>query len=212
MEIVAVVKDSHHSGVKEEVRPFVYIPYPQEKNVGALTFYVRTSQDPVTLAATVRNIVGQLDSSLPLDDVRSFEQQVDRQLAGDRLIATLAGIFAALAALLASIGIYSLLAYTVTQRTREIGVRMALGADAQRVGSMILKDVALLTGVGVLLGLPLAYGLGRLIDSLLYGVKAFELVSVAMSLGVLLAVALCAAYLPARRAARVDPMVALRYE
>jgi predicted permease len=212
MEIVAVVKDSHHSGVKEEVRSFVYIPYVQEKNVGALTFYVRTSQDPVTLAATVRNIVGQLDSSLPLDDVRSFEQQIDRQLAGDRLIATLAGIFAALAALLASIGIYGLLAYTVTQRTQEIGVRMALGAGAQRVGSMILKDVALLTGVGVLLGLPLAYGLGRLIDSLLYGVKAFELVSVAMSLGVLLAVALCAAYLPARRAARVDPMVALRYE
>jgi predicted permease len=212
MEIVAVVKDSHHSGVKEEVRSFVYIPYPQEKNVGALTYYVRTSQDPVTLATTVRKIVGELDSSLPIDDVRSFEQQIDRQLAGDRLIATLAGIFAALAALLAAIGIYGLLAYTVTQRTREIGVRMALGADAQRVGSMILKDVALLTGVGVLLGLPLAYGLGRLMNSLLYGVKAFELLSVVTALVVLLAVALSAAYLPARRATRVDPMVALRYE
>lgn len=212
IEIVAVVKNSHHSGVKEEVRTFVYIPYVQEKNVGALTFYVRTSQDPVTLATTVRNILGELDSSLPIDDVRSFEQQIDRQLAGDRLIATLAGIFAALAALLAAIGIYGLLAYTVTQRTREIGVRMALGADGQRVGSMILKDVALLTGVGVLLGLPMAYGLGRLINSLLYGVKAFELLSVVTALVVLLAVALSAAYLPARRATQVDPMVALRYE
>jgi putative ABC transport system permease protein len=212
MEIVAVVKDSHHSGIKEEVRPFVYIPYLQEKNVGALTYYLRTSQDPVALAATVRNIVGELDSSLPVDDLRSFEQQIDRQLSGDRLIATLAGIFAALAALLAAIGIYGLLAYTVTQRTREIGVRMALGADGQRVGSMILKDVALLTGVGVLLGLPLAYGLGRLIDSLLYGVKAFEALSVATALVALLVVALSAAYLPARRATRVDPMVALRYE
>ena len=212
MEIVAVVKDSHHDGVKEEVEPFVYIPYVQEKNIGALTFYVRTSQEPTVLASSVRNIVGELDSSLPIDDVRSFEQQIDRQLAGDRLIATLAGIFAALAALLAAIGIYGLLAYTVTQRTREIGVRMALGADARRVGEMILKDVGRLIGVGVLLGLPLAYSLGRLINSLLYGVKAFELLSVATALFVLLAVALCAAYLPARRATQVDPMVALRYE
>jgi putative ABC transport system permease protein len=212
MEIVAVVKDSHHSGVKEDVQPFVYIPYTQEKNVGALTYYVRTSQDPLTLATTVRNIVGQLDSSLPVDDLRSFEQQIDRQVASDRLIATLAGIFAALAALLAAIGIYGLLAYTVTQRTQEIGLRMALGADGQRVGGMILKDVALLTGIGILLGLPLAYGLGRLMNSMLYGVKAFELLSVASAMVVLLAVALGSAYFPAWRAARVDPLVALRYE
>ena len=212
MEIVAVVKNSRHTDVKEEDHPFVYIPYAQEQNVGALTYYARTSTDPTALATTVRNVVSQLDSSLPVDDLRSFEEQVDRMVASDRLIATLAEIFGVLAALLAAIGIYGLLAYTVTQRTREIGVRMALGADAQRVGGMILKDVASLMGIGVLLGLPLAYGLARLINSLLYGVKAFEPLSVVVALAVLLFVALGAACLPARRATQVDPLVALRYE
>jgi putative ABC transport system permease protein len=212
MEIVAVVKDSHHSDVKEEAHPFVYIPYTQEKNVGGLTYYVRTSQDPATLATAVHQVVGELDSRLPVNNMRSFEEQIDRQLAGDRLIASLAEIFGVLAALLAAIGIYGLLAYTVTQRTREIGMRMALGADAKRVGGMILRDVGVLMGIGVLLGLPLAYGLGRLINSLLYGVKAFEPLSVVTALIVLLGVALGAAYIPARRATRIDPMVALRYE
>lgn len=212
MEIIAVVKDSHHSAIREEVPPFVYIPYSQEQNVGALTFYVRTAQDPVILATSVRKIVSELDSGLPITDLRSFDQQIDRQLAPDRLIAALAGIFGALAALLAAIGIYGLLAYMVTQRTREIGVRMALGANAQLVRGLILKDVAILMGIGVLLGLPLAYALGRLIDSLLFGAKAFELLGISSALAVLLLVALAATYFPARRAAAVDPMVALRYE
>ncbi|HYL83651.1 MAG TPA: ABC transporter permease [Candidatus Angelobacter sp.] len=212
LEIIAVVKDSHHTDVKEEMRPFVYIPYSQEKDVGALTFYLRTSQDPATLAATVHQVVAELDSSLPIVDLRSFEQQIDRQLAGDRLIATLAGIFGTLAALLAAIGIYGLLAYTVAQRTREIGVRMALGANAQRVGGLILKDVAMLMGIGVVVGLPLAYAVGRLIDSLLYGAKAFELPGVAGALAAVLLVAAAATYFPARRATRIDPLVALRYE
>ncbi|HXY25300.1 MAG TPA: ABC transporter permease [Candidatus Acidoferrum sp.] len=212
MEIVAVVKDSHHAAIREEIQPFVYIPYLQEKNVGALTFYVRTSQDPVILAGTVRRLVSELDSSLPVTDLRSFDQQIDRQVASDRLVASLAGIFGVLAASLAAIGIYGLLAYTVTQRTREIGVRMALGANAQLVGGLILKDVAVLMGIGVLLGLPLAYALGRLIDSLLYGAKAFELLGISSALAVLLLVALAASYFPARRATRVDPMTALRYE
>ncbi len=212
MEIVAVVKDSHHNGVKEDPKSFVYIPYAQEKNVGALTYYVRTSQDPVSLATAVRGAVGELDSSLPIDNVRSFEEQVDRQLASDWLIASLAEIFGALAALLAAIGIYGLLAYAVTQRTKEIGVRMALGADAGRVGRMILKDVSRLVGLGILLGLPLAYGLGRFVNSMLYGVKAFEALTVGSAVLVMACVALAAAYLPARRATRVDPLVALRYE
>src|SRR6202158_1748 len=212
MEIVAVVKDSHHSGVKEEPRPFVYIPYAQEKNIGALTYYVRTSQDPTALATAVRGVVSELDSSLPIDDVRSFQDQINRQLASDWLIASHAEIFGALAALLAAIGIYGLLAYAVTQRTREIGVRMALGADTGKVGRMILEDVSRLVGIGVLLGLPLAYGLSRLVNSMLYGVKAFEFVTVGSALLVMVFVALAAAYLPARRATRVDPLVALRYE
>src|SRR5712692_9446824 len=212
MEIVAIVKDSHHSGVKEEPKPFVYIPYAQEENIGALTYYVRTSQDPEALATAVRGVVSELDSSLPIDSVRSFQDQINRQLASDWLIASLAEIFGALAALLAAIGIYGLLAYAVTQRTREIGVRMALGADTGKVGQMILNDVSRLVGIGVLLGLPLAYGLSRLVNSMLYGVKAFEFLTVGSALLVMVFVAFAAAYLPARRAARVDPLVALRYE
>jgi len=212
MEIVAVVKESHQSNVKEEPRSFVYIPYMQEKNVGALTYYIRTSHEPATMAATVHQVVSGLDSRLPINGMRTFEEQINRQLASDWLVASLAEIFGALAALLAAIGIYGLLAYTVTQRTREIGVRMALGADAKRVGGMVLRDVAVLMGMGVLLGLPLAYGLGRLINSMLYGVRVFEPLSVAAALIVLLAVALGAAYIPARRATRIDPIVALRYE
>jgi len=117
-----------------------------------------------------------------------------------------------LAALLAAIGIYGLLAYAVTQRTREIGVRMALGADTGNVGRMILNDVSRLVGIGVLFGLPLAYGLSRLVNSMLYGVKAFEFLTVGSALLVMVFVAMAAAYLPARRATRVDPLVALRYE
>lgn len=212
MEIIAVVKDSHHSDVKEEPKPFVYIPYEQEKNVGALTYYVRTSQDTTALASAVRGVVSELDSSLPIDSVRTFDDQINRQLASDWLIASLAEIFGSLAALLAAIGIYGLLAYAVTQRTREIGVRMALGADTGKVGRMILNDVSRLVGIGGFLGLPLAYGLSKLVNSMLYGVKAFEFLTVGGALLAMVLVAMAAAYLPARRATRVDPLVALRYE
>ena len=212
IEIVGVVKDSRHMDVKEKPKAFVYIPYTQEETAGELTYYVRTSQDPVVLAGIVRQTVQGLDASLPVYDERSFSEQIDRQLSKDRLVAVLAALFGGLAALLAAIGIYGLLAYTVTQRTREIGVRMALGASTQRVGNMILGEVAQLVGIGILIGLPLAYGLGRLINSLLYGVKVFELLGVLIALITLGIVALAAGFIPARRATRVDPMVALRYE
>ena len=212
MEIVGIVKDSHHEDVKETPHPFVYIAYTQEKELSSLTYYVRTSQDPAALAGTIRKTVNDLDSRLPVYDVRPFEKQINRDLASDRLIATLAETFAVLAALLAAIGIYGLLAYTVTQRTREIGVRMALGADTGKIGKMILRDVAALIVIGVAVGLPLSYGLGHLINSMLYGVKAFEPLSMGAGLVALCVVALAAAYLPVRRATRVDPLIALRYE
>jgi ABC-type antimicrobial peptide transport system permease subunit len=127
-------------------------------------------------------------------------------------VAFLALTFGSLAAVLAAMGIYALLAFSVTQRTREIGVRMALGAEPKRVGWMVLKDVAQLTGIGIIVGIPLAYALGKLIDSLLFGVQAFGIASVGIALLALTAVAAFAAYAPTRRATRIDPMVALRYE
>jgi predicted permease len=213
MEIVAVVKNSHHDGVKEEdIKPFVYAPYAQETNGGRLTYYVRTSQDPTLLSNSIRGVVNQLDPSLPVTNMRTFEAQIERQLANDRLIATLSEIFGGLAALLAAIGIYGLLAYGVTQRIREIGIRMALGADTRSVGKMILSEMSWLLLIGMVIGLPLTYGLGKLLNSMLYGVKAFEPATVGISLACIAMVAFAAALIPVRRAARVDPLVALRYE
>ncbi len=134
------------------------------------------------------------------------------RLSADKLVAFLALSFGALAALLAALGIYGLLAYTVTQRTREIGVRMALGAVPKRVGWMIAGDVARLLVVGVLVGIPLAYALGKLINSMLFGVQAFGVLSIGIALMALVLVAMVATFVPARRATRIDPMVALRYE
>jgi predicted permease len=212
MEIVGVVRNSHHSSVREEVRDFVYIPYCQEPVIGSLTYYVRTSQDPGLLASAVRKTVADLDPTLPIYEERTFVEQINRGISSERLIATLATLFGALAALLAAIGIYGLLAYSVTQRTREIGVRMALGANPQVVGKMILGEVGQLAAIGVLIGLPLAFGLGKIVDSLLYGVKIFEIGGVLIALLTLGLVALAAGYIPARRATRIPPMTALRYE
>jgi predicted permease len=212
MQIVGVVQDSHQTDVKEKPKPFFYVPYTQDKAINSLTYYVRTSSDPVTLASSVRQVVNELDSSLPVYDVRSFDAQIDQEIAGDKLVALLATAFGALAAVLAAMGIYGLLAFVVTQRTREIGVRMALGAGPRRVGWMVMSEAARLAGIGILVGLPLADGLSKLINSMLFGVQAFGLASVGIALGALALVCIAATYAPSRRAMRIDPMVALRYE
>jgi len=212
IEIVGVVQNSHHADIKEDPSPFLFVPYRQRDDVRSLTFYVRTFTDPAALAGTVRSTVAQLDPSLPVFDVRTFDEQIDRGLSSNRLLAALALAFGSLAALLAAMGIYALLAYTVSQRTREIGVRMALGAAPKRVALMILRDVAILSAIGVLIGIPLAFAASKLLNSMLYNVKSFGAPSISISLLILAIVAALAAYLPARRASRVDPIIALRYE
>lgn len=211
-EIVGVVQNSHHGGVKEDIGEFVYRPYMQEKRGASLTYYVRTAGDPTLLASAVRQSVGEIDASLPIFNVKSFEAQINQGLSGNRLTAILAMMFGGLAALLAAMGIYGLLAFTVTQRTREIGVRMALGAAPWRVARMILWEIVVLGTIGVMVGLPLAYGAAKLVSSQLYGVQAFGLASIGISLVALAGVTGVAAYAPARRATKIDPMEALRYE
>jgi len=200
IEIIGVVKDSKHQGVKEEVRPFVYMPYTQDPTVGRITYYIRTQQDPAAIAAAICSTVAQLDANLPVVGLRSLELQIEMSISGDRLLAFLTVAFGILAALLAAMGIYGLLAYTVTQRTREIGVRMALGAEPRHVRRMILGDVTRLAGIGIVAGLPLAYGISRLTNSLLYNVKSFDVPSFMVALLALVLVASVAGYAPAWRA------------
>lgn len=212
IEIVGVVQDSKYMEVKEETKPFVYIPYAQEPVIRSLTYYVRSVQSPELLAESVRKTVQNLDASLPVFKMRAFESQIARSISTERLVGFLAIAFGALAAILAALGIYALLAYTVVQRTREVGVRMALGAGPRQVRGMIVADMAKLVGLGIVIGVPMAYGIGKLTQSLLYKVKSFDLISFTVALAALTMVAMIAGYAPARRATRIDPIKALRYE
>jgi putative ABC transport system permease protein len=212
IEIVGVVKDSKHGTVREKKRPFAYLPYAQKTDLGRITFYARTDQDVASIAPSLRREVERRDNNLPIYDLKTLRQQADESLFNDRFLTFLSICFGLLAAALAAIGLYGVMAYTVTRRIREIGIRIALGATQGRVAWLILREVALLALAGLLAGVPLAFALGRAAESLLFGVKAGDPL-VFGAAGLLLAlVALLGGYLPARRAAKVDPMVALRRE
>jgi putative ABC transport system permease protein len=212
IEIVGVVKDSKHAAVREEKRPFAYLPYAQEKNLGNITFYARTDQDVSAIAPSLRREVERRDNNLPIYDLKTLRKQADESLFADRFLTFLSICFGSLAAALAAVGLYGVMAYTVTRRIREIGIRIALGATQARVAWLVLREVALLAGVGLLAGAPLAFALGRAAESLLFGVKAGDPTVFAAACLLLALVALLGGYLPARRAAKVDPMVALRRE
>ena len=156
--------------------------------------------------------MARLDPNLPVENLKTLPQQVQENVFLDRMISTLAGAFAALATLLAAVGLYGVLAYTVAQRTREIGLRMALGADGRRVRGMVLAQVGRMTVVGGIIGVALALGLGFYARSLLFGLQEHDPMVVAAAVAALTAVALGAGYIPAMRASRIDPMNALRYE
>jgi len=212
IEIVGVVKNAKEGHVRDADRPYFYQPYSQFGKLFGMSFYVRTKQEPLLIANAVRETVRGADANLPVYDLKTVERVVDEDLFAERVIAGLSAAFGGLAALLAALGIYGVLAYLVVQRTREIGIRVALGAAAGHVRGLVFKEVGWMMLAGALVGMPLAYVLARLSESLLYGVKAGDIPVYAASVGIICLVALAACYIPSRRATRIDPIVALRYE
>ncbi len=210
--IVGLARDAKYSQVKDSVPALFFTPIPQDANIGSLSFYVKTSLPPSNMVHDIPAIMKRLDPGLPVEDLKTMPQQVKENVALDRMISILSAAFGVLATLLAAVGLYGVLAYTVAQRTREIGVRMALGADAAAVRLMVLKQVGTMMLIGGLVGVVAAIGLGRAARSLLFGLQGHDPVVFAASVLVLVFVALGAGYIPARRASRIDPMNALRYE
>jgi predicted permease len=211
-EIVGVVRDAKHANVREEIKPFVFSPYTQDEDLGSITFYVRSVQDAATVIPSLRNQVNKLDPNLPLYDIKTVATVIAENLMGERLLAWLSLCFGGLAALLAGIGLYGVLAYQVVQRRREIGIRVALGASPGNVRWLVLGQGLRLTGIGIVLGLAGGYALAKLLTSMLFGVVGSDPISYVIAASLLLAVALLACYWPARKATKVDPMIALRTE
>jgi predicted permease len=212
IEIVGVARDTKYEGMREEMPLEVYRPYHQMPFVVGMYSYVRTARDPEQMFSSIRRTVNNLDPNLPLFQMRTLESQMAESLVTERLVASLSTAFGLLATLLAAVGLYGVMAYMVAQRTREIGVRMALGAASGDVIWLVMKEVLLLAGIGIAVGLPAAYGLTRFIKSQLYGIQPNDLMTILLAVAGIAFVALLSGYVPARRATLVDPMRALRWE
>jgi predicted permease len=212
VEIVGVVKDGKYNTLRDEKKSFVYVPYQQDDDISTISANVRTLGPPDALMPALRREIAGIDSNLAIWDLKTMETQVSESLFIERLTAILCACFGALATVLAFIGLYGVMAFSVARRTREIGIRMALGADRGSVLGMVLKEVAWMCLIGVGLGVPLSIGLSRYLVSQLYGVTPTDLLTLVSAVLTMICVSLIAGFLPARRAATIDPTIALRYE
>ena len=212
IEIVGLVPDTKYSEVKQAPPPLFFTPYRQDDRLGFLTFYVRGALPPEQLLPVIRSGIQRLDPNLPVEDLKTMADQVRENVAVDRMITTLSAAFAALATMLAAVGLYGVLAFNVTERTREIGLRMALGADGGGVRRLVLRQVGWMTAVGGVAGVVAALGLGRLARSLLFEVEGHDPMVIVLSAAFLGLIALAAGFVPALMASRIDPMRALRYQ
>jgi ABC-type antimicrobial peptide transport system permease subunit len=213
MEIVGVSKDTRYQSLREAAQPMVYRPYLQMHGTWEELFFgIRTASDPEVIASFVQRELHNAAPDVPVFSLTTLEKQVDATLVQERMVSTLSAWFGGFGLLLASIGLYGRLAYAVSERTREIGIRLALGATRSVVMRAILREVMALVLCGLAVGLPLAVTSARAIRSLLYGLTPFDPSTLGVVIITILGVAALAGYIPARRASHVDPMVALRYE
>ncbi len=212
IEIVGVVRDTKYESMRDEIPVEVYQPYHQVPFVLGMMAYVRTARLPEQAFLSIRQVVNGLDSNLPVSDMKTLEKQQAESLITERLVATLSTGFGILATLLATIGLYGVMAYMVAQRTREIGIRMALGAASYNVLWLVMKEVLQLVAIGVAIGLPAAWALTRFAKSQLYGIQPNDALTIALATAGIALVAIFSGYIPARRATMVDPMRALRWE
>ena len=210
--IVGVVKDSHYSSVKDAAPPLFYRPWRQDKQLNGLYFYVRSALPERQMVPQIRRVMASLDRDLPLEDLRTLDEQIRLNVMQDRIVLQLAAVFAVLATALAMLGLYGVMAHSVTRRTREIGIRMALGAEPGRIRGMVMRELLWILIAGLVTGVPAAMLLARYTETQLFGVKARDLMVVVSAVLALTVTAIAAGYLPARRAARVNPLEALRYE
>jgi predicted permease len=212
VQIVGICADTRYATLRDDPPPQFFLPYVQQARVGGMTYAIRTHLPVASLVPALRDVVRSADRDLPLIDIRTQKEQIEANMQMERAFAALTSGFGVLALALACVGIYGIMAYSVAQRINEIGIRLALGAQTQQVRSMILRESTWLSAAGIVVGLAGAVGLTRLVKSMLYGVSPNDPMTLLAGIAILLAVALAASWIPARRAASVQPMTALRHE
>jgi macrolide transport system ATP-binding/permease protein len=214
MEIIGVSANAHYGRLRAQTPPVVYIPYNQGTSppLVQMTYALRTTGDPLQYVKTVRDIVHQADPRIPLTSVKTQVAEIDQTMNQEMVFAQLCTGFALLALVIACVGLYGTMAYTVARRTCEIGIRMALGAPRGAVVWMVLREVLMLAAAGLAIGVPTALGTSQLIKSFLFGMKPNDPAALMLAVAILLSAAFLAGYVPARKASRIDPMIALRHE
>jgi hypothetical protein len=213
VEIIGIAGDAKYASVKDEILPQFFTPRPRgDQTFSSQFFFVRAGIEADALMRRVRDIVAGVDPNLAVGNLGTMRARVDSMVAGDRLISMLSGTFAGLATVLAAIGLYGVMAYNVAQRTRELGLRLALGAKPGSLRALVLRQVGRVALIGGALGLVAAVALGRVAESMLFGLSGYDPIVLSAAVGVLSLVVLVASYLPVRRASTVAPMEALRYE
>jgi predicted permease len=211
LEIIGVLRDAKYDSVRDPAPPTMYVPALQTRLPNAVV-QVRTASSPAGAVTAIREVVRRIDPTLPIVDVFTQMEHVERRFEQERLFALAYTLFGALALTVAAVGLFGLMSYSVSRRTNEIGVRMALGAQRREVLGQVMRESMVLVVAGLAIGVALASGTGRFIAALLFGLAPTDAVTIGFAMMVMLLVAALAGYLPARRASRVDPMVALRYQ